>query len=127
MMSLHALRSRSTKQAGKPTAARIAIQGIKKGCGDALCCGSAAAPSQSVTTAELRAAAVSAVPNASGNVQYYAFCCFPHASLALASGTGKQKTVPKDNSKPLISFLKIGAGEGIRTLDPNLGKVVLYP
>ena len=25
--------------------------------------------------------------------------------------------------KPLIS----GAGEGIRTLDPNLGKVVLYP
>jgi hypothetical protein len=22
---------------------------------------------------------------------------------------------------------KIGAGEGIRTLDPNLGKVVLYP
>ncbi len=24
-------------------------------------------------------------------------------------------------------FVKIGAGEGIRTLDPNLGKVVLYP
>jgi hypothetical protein len=23
--------------------------------------------------------------------------------------------------------LSIGAGEGIRTLDPNLGKVVLYP
>jgi hypothetical protein len=23
--------------------------------------------------------------------------------------------------------LEIGAGEGIRTLDPNLGKVVLYP
>ena len=23
-------------------------------------------------------------------------------------------------------FLEIGAGEGIRTLDPNLGKVVLY-
>ena len=23
--------------------------------------------------------------------------------------------------------LKSGAGEGIRTLDPNLGKVVLYP
>ena len=23
--------------------------------------------------------------------------------------------------------LQIGAGEGIRTLDPNLGKVVLYP
>ena len=24
-------------------------------------------------------------------------------------------------------ILRIGAGEGIRTLDPNLGKVVLYP
>jgi hypothetical protein len=24
-------------------------------------------------------------------------------------------------------FGKIGAGEGIRTLDPDLGKVVLYP
>ena len=24
-------------------------------------------------------------------------------------------------------FKKSGAGEGIRTLDPNLGKVVLYP
>ena len=27
----------------------------------------------------------------------------------------------------LISQENIGAGEGIRTLDPNLGKVVLYP
>ncbi len=27
-----------------------------------------------------------------------------------------------------IDFMyKFGAGEGIRTLDPNLGKVVLYP
>jgi len=24
-------------------------------------------------------------------------------------------------------LMKFGAGEGIRTLDPNLGKVVLYP
>ncbi len=29
--------------------------------------------------------------------------------------------------KYLIFLKKIGAGEGIRTLDPNLGKVVLYP
>jgi hypothetical protein len=27
----------------------------------------------------------------------------------------------------LIFLRKLGAGEGIRTLDPNLGKVVLYP
>ena len=24
-------------------------------------------------------------------------------------------------------YFNVGAGEGIRTLDPNLGKVVLYP
>ena len=29
--------------------------------------------------------------------------------------------------KGLISFCNFGAGEGIRTLDPDLGKVVLYP
>jgi hypothetical protein len=56
-----------------------------------------------------------------------AFCCFPHASPVLPKGAGKQKTAPKDRSKPLISLRKSGAGEGIRTLDPNLGKVVLYP
>jgi hypothetical protein len=27
----------------------------------------------------------------------------------------------------MISLRKSGAGEGIRTPDPNLGKVVLYP
>ena len=56
-----------------------------------------------------------------------ASCCFPHASPVLPSGTGKQKTAPEDRSKELISLKKFGAGEGIRTLDPNLGKVVLYP
>ena len=30
-------------------------------------------------------------------------------------------------ANPLIFLGKSGAGEGIRTLDPNLGKVVLYP
>ena len=29
--------------------------------------------------------------------------------------------------KVLISLLLTGAGEEIRTLDPNLGKVMLYP
>ena len=29
--------------------------------------------------------------------------------------------------KVLSSLEEFGAGEGIRTLDPNLGKVVLYP
>ncbi len=32
----------------------------------------------------------------------------------------------QDQSAGVVRFI-IGAGEGIRTLDPNLGKVVLYP
>jgi hypothetical protein len=41
----------------------------------------------------------------------------------LEAGTGSTKTLR------LFRFFAdfIGAGEGIRTLDPNLGKVVLYP
>jgi hypothetical protein len=53
----------------------------------------------------------------------FAPVCFP----AFVSEVGKQKTTPKDRSDSLIRLKKIGAGEGIRTLDPDLGKVVLYP
>jgi hypothetical protein len=30
-------------------------------------------------------------------------------------------------SKAMIYLIKLGAGEAIRTPDPNLGKVMLYP
>jgi hypothetical protein len=50
-------------------------------------------------------------------------CRFPHASPVLANGAGKQKADPMGRSKQRISLRKSGAGEGIRTLDPNLGKV----
>jgi hypothetical protein len=53
--------------------------------------------------------------------------CFPRASPGTPLRAGKQKTAPKDRFNTLISLRKSGAGEGIRTLDPNLGKVVLYP
>ena len=39
---------------------------------------------------------------------------------------GKQAEAAKPAVK-LTDLREIGAGEGIRTLDPNLGKVVLYP
>ena len=49
--------------------------------------------------------------------------CFP----AKRNRAGKQISRVRDPLN-LFSFLgKTGAGEGIRTLDPNLGKVVLYP
>jgi hypothetical protein len=54
----------------------------------------------------------------------HASCCFPHASPVSETRAGKQKTAPKDRSKLLISLRKLESGEGIRTLDPNLGKVV---
>ena len=34
---------------------------------------------------------------------------------------------PLKISLPIVLQQKNGAGEGIRTLDPDLGKVVLYP
>ena len=57
----------------------------------------------------------------------FACVCFPPASPTFVLGAGKQKAVPKDRSKQLICPKKIGAGEGIRTLDPDLGKILVHP
>ena len=57
----------------------------------------------------------------------FASVCFPPASPAIASEAGKQKTTPKDRSDSLIYLKNIGAGEGIRTLDPDLGKIRNLP
>jgi hypothetical protein len=123
MTLFHAPRRESRKQAGKLNTACIAIEGSRAACGESLSFGSAAASLQCVTPPELQVAAASAVPNAFGSIRHHAFCCFPHASPVLVFGAGKQKTVPRDCSKPVISLRYFGAGEGIRTLDPNLGKV----
>jgi hypothetical protein len=34
---------------------------------------------------------------------------------------------PPKGAVRIFGYGRIGAGEGIRTLDPNLGKVMLYP
>ena len=62
------------------------------------------------------------MPKAAESPRLFDFCCFPHASPAFASGSGKQKTVHMDGSKHLNFLMKFGAGEAIRTPDPNLGK-----
>jgi hypothetical protein len=67
------------------------------------------------------------MPNAAVSPLQPASRSFPPASPALKARAGKQKTALKDRFSTLISLIKSGAGEGIRTLDPNLGKVVLYP
>ena len=77
--------------------------------------------------AERREMTVSPAPNAAGLIPRHDPGCFPGASPTPTPRPGKQKTAPKDRFNKLISLRKTGAGEGIRTLDPNLGKVVLYP
>jgi hypothetical protein len=127
MMLVHAPRRESRKQAGKVDTACIAIEGSRAACGEALSFGSAAESLQCVTPPELQAAGASAVPNAFGSVRHHAFCCFPPASPALVPTAGKQKQPRRATLNHLKSLRDFGAGEGIRTLDPNLGKVVLYP
>jgi hypothetical protein len=54
----------------------------------------------------------------------------PHAAqnMWIESNDGNgQRASPQRFAKWMPNFVEIGAGEGIRTLDPNLGKVVLYP
>jgi hypothetical protein len=101
----------------------MGIQGSKQTCVKALSCGSGVAPSQTVVRAELWATTVPTMPNLIESPPDYAFWCFPHASPVSTSGAGKQEAAPDDRFKPLISLSKFGVGEGIRTLDPNLGKV----
>ncbi len=84
-------------------------------------------PTEPAGRAERREMTVSPVPNAAGRIPRHDTGCFPNASPAPTRWAGKQKTAPKGRFNTLISLRKSGAGEGIRTLDPNLGKVVLYP
>jgi hypothetical protein len=84
-------------------------------------------PLQPAGRAERHEMTVSPVPNAAGLIPRHDPACFPGASPASTQWAGKQKTAPKDRLNSLISLRKSGAGDGIRTHDPNLGKVVLYP
>jgi hypothetical protein len=71
---------------------------------------------------QLAGSAIAALHTSAG-----AFGCFPPASPLAQMVPGKQKTPRRALAKSLIFLRMSGAGEGIRTLDPNLGKVVLYP
>lgn len=62
------------------------------------------------------------MPTTAKSALLYAFCCFPLASPAFVPGLGKQKTPRRVLFIRLIFLEKSGAGDGIRTLDPNLDK-----
>jgi hypothetical protein len=63
------------------------------------------------------------MPKAAQVLLLYAFRCFPDPGFM--GGEAKRPRMTAFNF--LIFLRESGAGEGIRTLDPNLGKVVLYP
>jgi hypothetical protein len=63
------------------------------------------------------------IPKVAARPPRHASCCLPHASPVSETRAGKQKTALKDRSKQLIFLMKFGAGEGIRTLDPNLARL----
>ena len=52
--------------------------------------------------------------------------CLPLAYPSPRQRLGKQKASRRTPFIRLKSLRDLGAGEGIRTLDPNLGKLVLY-
>jgi len=74
-----------------------------------------------VLKVEIRALRALHMRKAADSPLRFAFGCFPAASPAFVPEAGKQKTGPTDPSQQLICLKKIGAGEGIRTLDPDLG------
>ena len=84
-------------------------------------------PLPPVAQAANRGFGMPSMPATAGSPLLFAFCCFPPASPAFAWGAGKQKTAPKDRFNRFIFLKKSGAGEGIRTLDPNLGKIAIRP
>ena len=65
------------------------------------------------------------MPKVAESLLLPAFCCFPPASPAFAPRSGKQKRPRRTALIRLKSLRDSGAGEGIRTLDPNLGKVII--
>ena len=118
MMSLHST-TRPGKHSGKQIRGGIGPWGSKPARSGG------ASPSEASRLAEMIDFSdfwAVTMPETAVSPRQYAFCCFPHASPVFETGAGKQKTAPKGHSNALISLEEIGAGEGIRTLDPNLGK-----
>ena len=58
---------------------------------------------------------------------HFPFNRLDEAWNTLNNARSKQGTLVSAIYNFLCQIKNFGAGEGIRTLDPNLGKVVLYP
>jgi hypothetical protein len=122
-----ASRSAPGKRPGKQYRCRFGVRGSTVEPKASLHGGARRLPLRLVVQAENSGLGTLLMPKAAESLLLSAFYCFPPASPVFPSGSGKQKTAPRDRSKHLIFFRKFGAGEAIRTPDPNLGKVMLYP
>jgi hypothetical protein len=114
-------RSALGKRPGKQNRSRFCLRGNTVGRKASLHRGAWWLPLRRVVQADNSGVGTLLMPKAAESPPLFAFCCFPPASPAFAPGSGKQKPVPRDHSKRMIFFRKFGAGEAIRTPDPNLG------
>jgi hypothetical protein len=119
------LRMGPGKRPGKQKTARFGLRGSAASPKERLRLGVDHIAQWSDIRAESRGFGTPAIPETAESPPLYASCCFPPASPAFASGTGKQKRPRRAVLIFLKSLRDFGAGEGIRTLDPNLGKVII--
>ncbi len=120
-------RSMPGKCPGKQNDSRFGLRGSTDTPKARLQSGAQRLPSRPIAPAENGGLRALSMPKATESPLLCAFCCFPPASPALVPRAGKQKRPRRAALNRLQSLRDFGAGEGIRTLDPNLGKVVLYP
>jgi hypothetical protein len=106
---------------GKQNGPRLGVRGSAMASKPSLRGGARRPPLPPVAQAENRGFGTLSMLATADSPLLFAFCCFPHASPTLAPGTGKQKTPRRALLNSLDFQKKPGAGEGIRTLDPNLG------
>ena len=114
------------KRPGKQSRARFGVRGSTVESKASLHGGARRLPLRLVVRAENSGLRTLPMPVAAESPLLFAFCCFPPASPTFASGSGKQKTVPRNRSKQLIFLRKFGAACVTRTRDPIITNDVLY-
>src|SRR5579872_6784969 len=114
-----ALRPPVGKRPGKQNRSHFGVRGSTVEPKSGLHGGARRLPLPPLVRAENSLLGILTMPVAAESLLICAFCCFPPASPAFAVGSGKQKTLPAGRTKHLNFLMKVGAGEAIRTPDPN--------
>ena len=83
-------------------------------------------PLPPVAQAANRGFGMPSMPVTAGSPPFFAFCCFPLLPQLSRGGGGEAKNGPEGPFQVPDFPKEFGAGEGIRTLDPNLGNFGLF-